>query len=422
MIYKSVILFLVLTSSVIAGESWHEIGEMPIPVYGAQAVTMDSIIYIFGGHGDSLRDPVNLIQSYDPRTGVWNIVGNMNVPRYGFVADKINDTLAIYCGGAQDESQESNSIETWNRFATSIQATKILNYNDNVNRRFLSGHYYDGYLFLFGGVKVRASNDTSQIPYIVRYDVRNNFTTFPNKEIYEDTEIPYHHMTVRVDSLVYILGGSRYGLLRYVRSFNLNSFEMKPVMPMPDSRAGGAVIYHKDSIWVIGGYSEQTDAIRSTIILDIKSLTSVSGPGLVYDRREMIAVNYYDEAIYIFGGRNNDLKIVPQIEKLDLIDAVDDLSPHIPEGFALKDNFPNPFNAATVLEFNLSEPGNTRLDIFSIDGRLIKSLFEGYKAAGNHRYTWYGDDEYGHAAASGIYIYRIVGKTGLLAKKMALIR
>lgn len=416
-----VILFFILITR-LSAQSWQTIGEMPDPVYGAQAVTMDSIIYIFGGHGDSLRDPVNLIQSYDPRTGLWRIVDTMRVPRYGFVADKINDTLAIYCGGVRSNNREMySSIETWNRHANGIASSQIINYDDNFNRTFLSGHYYNGYFFLFGGIMGGSITDTSRVPFIVRYDVENNSITFPAED-FTAAEISYHHMSVRVDSLVYILGGSRNGLLNSVRSFNLNSFEMKPVMRMQEVRAGGAAVYHDNTIHVIGGYSESNDAIGGTVILDLDSLNSRPGPGLNYSRKEMVAVNYFDQAIYVFGGRNEQDNLVPMIEKLDLVVSVEPIAHMMPNGFVLGDNFPDPFNASTVIEFALDEPGQVRLDIYSINGQLIKTLFSGHKNAGSHRYTWHGENFNDHAVASGIYIYRLVSKSGVLAKKMALIR
>ncbi|UCE65160.1 MAG: T9SS type A sorting domain-containing protein, partial [Candidatus Zixiibacteriota bacterium] len=65
-------------------------------------------------------------------------------------------------------------------------------------------------------------------------------------------------------------------------------------------------------------------------------------------------------------------------------------------------NYPNPFNAYTVIEFNLSEPENVTLEIFDNLGRRIKALSNADYPAGEHSVIW--DTE---GLSSGIYFYRI---------------
>ena len=88
----------------------------------------------------------------------------------------------------------------------------------------------------------------------------------------------------------------------------------------------------------------------------------------------------------------------------------------------LKPNYPNPFNPATTLEFVLNRSRDAQLTIYSIDGRLIRQIHSGVLAAGNHRFTWQGDDESGRHVSSGVYLYRLQTDNFSQTKKMILIR
>jgi flagellar hook assembly protein FlgD len=98
---------------------------------------------------------------------------------------------------------------------------------------------------------------------------------------------------------------------------------------------------------------------------------------------------------------------------------VDDLpinSPH------LASNWPNPFNPKTHISFNLPAAGSARLDILSVDGRLINTLLSGELAAGEHRVTWSGRDLADHPVASGIYLYRLSASDWSETKTMVLLK
>jgi hypothetical protein len=69
-------------------------------------------------------------------------------------------------------------------------------------------------------------------------------------------------------------------------------------------------------------------------------------------------------------------------------------------------NYPNPFNPATTIMYQLVEDANVRLEIFDMSGKRIASLLNEYKKAGYHTTKWNGTNESGANVASGIYIYR----------------
>ena len=70
--------------------------------------------------------------------------------------------------------------------------------------------------------------------------------------------------------------------------------------------------------------------------------------------------------------------------------------------FQLLQNFPNPFNPVTIIEYSLAAPGKTSLKIFNVLGREIVTLVNGSQERGTHRIAWEAGD-----LPSGIYICRL---------------
>lgn len=88
--------------------------------------------------------------------------------------------------------------------------------------------------------------------------------------------------------------------------------------------------------------------------------------------------------------------------------AVED---QIPRTFGVKQNFPNPFNAETVISYRLPEPGFVEICVYNVRGSIVKILVEGEKSAGKYSVVWDGTDSMGMDTASGIYLAHVVVKT-----------
>ena len=91
---------------------------------------------------------------------------------------------------------------------------------------------------------------------------------------------------------------------------------------------------------------------------------------------------------------------------------------------AMQQNMPNPFNASTVIPFQIpaNMAGLTRLVIYNLTGQIVRVLTDGYLAAGAHVLAWDGKNENGEAAASGVYIYRLEGTAFSITRRMMLLR
>jgi hypothetical protein len=90
--------------------------------------------------------------------------------------------------------------------------------------------------------------------------------------------------------------------------------------------------------------------------------------------------------------------------------------------FHLLPNYPNPFNPATTIRYQLPITANVTLAIYNVDGQHVKTLVNGVQPAGVQSVAWDGRDESGHPASSGLYVYRLCVGDGVLSKKMMLMR
>lgn len=89
---------------------------------------------------------------------------------------------------------------------------------------------------------------------------------------------------------------------------------------------------------------------------------------------------------------------------------------------SLEQNFPNPFNPATTIEFALESPQRVLLQIYDVRGTLVRSLVDARLGAGPHTASWTGVNESGRAVASGVYYYRLEAGSTTLTKRMVLLK
>lgn len=94
----------------------------------------------------------------------------------------------------------------------------------------------------------------------------------------------------------------------------------------------------------------------------------------------------------------------------------------IPERFTVKQNFPNPFNAGTVIEYATDSWGTSRLEIFNVLGQRLVVFEQSDVAPGKHSFYWDGTDDAGSPLASGVYLYRVTSGGSSYSRKMVLVK
>lgn len=81
-------------------------------------------------------------------------------------------------------------------------------------------------------------------------------------------------------------------------------------------------------------------------------------------------------------------------------------APTWPVDLHLETAFPNPFNPTTTIEYSVHQPGLVELNIYDLQGALIRHLVTASQPAGVHQVTWDGRTDSGSLVPSGVYFCR----------------
>ena len=106
----------------------------------------------------------------------------------------------------------------------------------------------------------------------------------------------------------------------------------------------------------------------------------------------------------------------------DFPTAVSETSDVTPEQFELGDNYPNPFNAQTNIDFAIPAEGLALLTVHNSQGQQVSTLVNEFLSAGSYRTTWDGNIDGGEIVAGGMYFYRLRVGEHELTKKMTLLK
>ncbi len=89
----------------------------------------------------------------------------------------------------------------------------------------------------------------------------------------------------------------------------------------------------------------------------------------------------------------------------------------IPKVFSLAQNFPNPFNPTTIINFSLEKSGITNLAVYNMLGQKVADLINSNLSAGDHSVSFNAEN-----LTSGIYIYQLTSGNKIFSRKMILLK
>lgn len=79
-------------------------------------------------------------------------------------------------------------------------------------------------------------------------------------------------------------------------------------------------------------------------------------------------------------------------------------APHFND-YVLYNNYPNPFNQLTTINYQIPEASNVRIIIYDILGKRIKTFVQDQQIGGDYQIQWDGTDENGISVSTGVYFY-----------------
>jgi len=102
--------------------------------------------------------------------------------------------------------------------------------------------------------------------------------------------------------------------------------------------------------------------------------------------------------------------------------GVDNRSETLPQGFALEQNFPNPFNPFTTLRYDLPENALVNITIYDMMGRVVRTMVNTQQNAGFKSLRWNATNDKGAPVSAGLYLYTIQAGEFKQTKKMVLLK
>jgi len=93
----------------------------------------------------------------------------------------------------------------------------------------------------------------------------------------------------------------------------------------------------------------------------------------------------------------------------------------IPESFTLG-NYPNPFNSQTTIFYDVESTIDINLNIYDLNGELVKRLYSGLSSIGENKFIWNGVNDLDMLVSSGVYFYRLESNDFVRTRKMVLIK
>jgi len=368
-----------VTRYAINSGNWSTGRSLPTAKVGGDLVKCGNALYYIGGGSTTLTGAVdNLVYKYDPSSG-WSSVLNIPTPVSGNVCESWGDSVifcimggwSTYYRGIQIYRPGSN---TWDRATDSLPAT--------FGRRSFAGGLDGNKIFVASG---------------------------------------FASGSFRKDFWVGTIGANA----------NTISWSQKPDVPMrgTNSRPGGHAVNGKFYV-VLGETTPSPIAQDSIQVFNIAD--STWSPTPLTGRGANSASNYW--GLISSSVINNKVRVwIPggfyptTVTTSKLMALTDSLGCVITEtanpntfaasSYRLEQNFPNPFNPVTRINFSIPKTGLVTLKIYDMLGKEVMTLANEIKSAG-----LYAIDFDGRELSSGTYFYRLEAGDFIDTKKMLLIK
>jgi hypothetical protein len=88
-----------------------------------------------------------------------------------------------------------------------------------------------------------------------------------------------------------------------------------------------------------------------------------------------------------------------------------------PEEYRLYQNFPNPFNPATIINYKITQKGYVTLNVYNLVGQMVATLVSEYQEPGTYTKRFEAAD-----LTAGVYLYKLQVNNFSSVKRMTLIK
>lgn len=174
-----------------------------------------------------------------------------------------------------------------------------------------------------------------------------------------------------------------------------------------------------DSRYIYYNYGKLDIINSSSLGIYMNGIPGQSGSSLIYSDNN----SFFSFGVQNWSGQSkhfritkNNFYILKQIIN-NLTDIDDNDFPKVVKEFYLSQNFPNPFNSGTIINYSVPITGFISLKVYDVLGREITTLLNETKNVGEYFIRF--DAEH---LNSGIYFYTITGENFIQTRKMILLK
>ena len=161
------------------------------------------------------------------------------------------------------------------------------------------------------------------------------------------------------------------------------------------------------------GFKIEKSVIRSDVSINWQTIGFVNGNGTI----NSLSNYFFNDKNLITGKYKYRLKQIDFNGNFQYFFLSNEVEIGLPEKFSLSQNFPNPFNPNTVINYNLPVSSFVKLKVYDLSGKELATLVNENQDAG-----YYSAVFSGAAFSSGVYFYRLQTEKFSESRKMSLIK
>jgi hypothetical protein len=381
----------------IAANTWTQIASMPDSNGLCGGAFVNGKFYVVGG----MRDAGHLLFEYNPGTNAWTVKTGppVGVPCANYCTG-FNDSLIFTAGGGGESYPASNEVQVYNPvgnvWTSESPLPEVISYNTarfvTPNKLISAGGYsasppywipttYRGAGFPTGPSTVSSHLTVTLVPFVQPIQIPASGGTFDFFAFVNNSATFSQEVDLWTKEIV--PGGGSIGPILGPATVNMDTgtrgwYRHQNV---PGTAVPGLYTY----IAYVGDYP--TGNIWATDSLQFTKLTTGDGPW----------VDNWSCSGEEIGNAENTL-----------INHHSTLSTSVQ---------PNPFNPTTVVSFELRDASYVSLRIYDTAGRLVETLVNGWRDAGDHQITFDGS-----GLPSGIYFAKLTAGDFSQVQKLVLLK
>ncbi|MFC1550056.1 FlgD immunoglobulin-like domain containing protein [Candidatus Neomarinimicrobiota bacterium] len=210
-----------------------------------------------------------------------------------------------------------------------------------------------------------------------------------------------------------------------ISAINLNTdamtvLEINPGPPTVVSSLDGLTVDHLGNYYVSSWSPHQVHRYNSNV--KYSGVASVGHPStgsniVLHNGPADIFFDQVNNVLAVPNFNSNTVDFIPFTQ----LSTLDEWS-SIPSEFRLQQNFPNPFNPTTTINYQIPSDSQVSITVYDLMGKEVKTIFTGNKQAGHYTVGWDGRNNIGQLVSGGVYLYNIKTSKFTQTRKMILLK